>query len=292
MKIALFSKTFTDDRFHYLQLLINKLHTEGVSILIVEDFFNYIKSKITFSDNIEIFNNQTNLSGNVDYLISVGGDGTMLDAITYVRNSGIPIMGINLGRMGFLSGIHKEEIDQAIDALIQGHFRIDKRSLLRLETKQNLFGEINYALNELTINKKDTGSMILVYVYVNNTLLNAYWGDGIIIATPTGSTAYSLSCNGPILAPDSENFVITPIATHNLTVRPVVIPDKSELKVRVEGRMSQFLIGLDSRYETIDASTEMIVRKENFQINLVQRLNDNFFTTIRQKLMWGRDIRI
>lgn len=134
--------------------------------------------------------------------------------------------------------------------------------------------------------------MILVSVYVDNILLNAYWGDGVIIATPTGSTAYSLSCNGPILSPSSENFVITPIATHNLTVRPVVIPDKSELRVKIEGRKSQFLVGLDSRYETIDADTEMIVRKENFQINLVQCLNDNFFTTIRQKLMWGRDIRI
>lgn len=292
MKIALFGKSIADDRFHYLQLLVNKLQTEGVSIVIAENFFEFIKSRIIFNNDISTFGKQTDISGKVDYFISVGGDGTMLDAITYIGNSGIPVMGINLGRMGFLSGIHKEEIDQAIDALIKGHFRIDKRSLLRLETKQNLFNEYNYALNELTINKKDTGSMILVYVYVNNTLLNAYWGDGIIIATPTGSTAYSLSCNGPILAPDSENFVITPIATHNLTVRPVVIPDKSELKVRVEGRMSQFLIGLDSRYETIDASTEMIVRKEKFQINLVQRLNDNFFTTIRQKLMWGRDIRI
>lgn len=292
MKIALFGKVFTDNRFNYLQLIVNKLRNEGIQIMIAEVFYEFIKAKVIFDENTETFNKQSDLQGNADFLISVGGDGTMLDAITYIGNSGIPVLGINLGRMGFLSGINKEDIDQAIDALIQGHYRIDKRSLLRLETKQNLFGKFNYALNELTINKKGTGSMILVYVYVNNTLLNAYWGDGIIIATPTGSTAYSLSCNGPILAPDSENFVITPIATHNLTVRPVVIPDKSELKVRVEGRISEFLIGLDSRYETIDATTEMIVRKEDFQINLVQRLNDNFFTTIRQKLLWGRDIRI
>ncbi|HLO89986.1 MAG TPA: NAD kinase [Lentimicrobium sp.] len=292
MKIALFGKVFTDDRFNYLQLLLDKLTNEGIEIMIGQEFYEFIQSKVIITGDVKTFNKQSDIEGIADFLISVGGDGTMLDAITYIGNSGIPVMGINLGRMGFLSGIHKEEIDPAIDALLQGNYRIDKRSLLRLETKDNLFGQFNYALNELTINKKGTGSMILVYVYVNNVLLNAYWGDGIIIATPTGSTAYSLSCNGPILAPESENFVITPIATHNLTVRPVVIPDNSELKVRVEGRIAEFLVGLDSRYETIDATTEMTVRKENFHINLVQRLNDNFFTTIRQKLLWGRDIRI
>lgn len=292
MKVALFGRVCADDRYNYLQLLVNKIQNEGISLVIWEDFYNCILNKITIADGVTTFNKQSDITGNVDYLISVGGDGTMLDAITYIGDSGIPVMGINLGRMGFLSSIHKEEIDEAISALVNDQIRIEKRSLLMLETKEGLFGDFNYALNELTVNKKDTGSMILVYVYVNNTLLNAYWGDGIIIATPTGSTAYSLSCNGPILTPDSENFVITPIATHNLTVRPVVIPDSCELKVKVEGRMSQFLVGLDSRYETIDATTEMTIRKETFQINLVQRLNDNFFTTIRQKLMWGRDIRI
>ena len=292
MKVALFGRVCAEDRNNYLQLLINKIQNVGIEVVVWEDFFNCISDKINISENTSTFHKQSDISGKVDYLISVGGDGTMLDAVTFIGDSGVPVMGINLGRMGFLSSIHKEEIDEAITALLNGQIRIEKRSLLRLETKERLFGEFNYALNELTVNKKDTGSMILVYVYVNNTLLNAYWGDGIIIATPTGSTAYSLSCNGPIIAPDSENFVITPIATHNLTVRPVVIPDSCEIKVRVEGRMSQFLVGLDSRYETIDASTEMTITKESFQINLVQRPNDNFFTTIRQKLMWGKDIRI
>lgn len=292
MKVAVFGRMFTEDRFSYMQLLIDKLQNEGVSILIFDEFYEFIKTGVVIAQPVITFNKQTNLTGMVDYLISVGGDGTMLDAITYIANSGIPVMGINLGRMGFLSAIHRDNISGAIDALLQANYRIDKRSLLRLETENHLFGEHNYALNELTINKKDTGSMILVSVYVDDVLLNAYWGDGVIIATPTGSTAYSLSCNGPILSPDSENFVITPIATHNLTVRPIVIPDKSEIKVRVEGRKLQFLVGLDSRYETIKSDTEMIVRKEHFQVNLVQCLNDNFFTTIRQKLMWGRDIRI
>jgi len=200
-------------------------------------------------------------------------------------------MGINLGRMGFLSSISKEEIGQAVNALIRGDYTLEKRALLSVETPQHLFGDMNYALNELTVNKKDTGSMILVHVYIDDKLLNSYWADGLIIATPTGSTAYSLSCNGPIITPDSENFVITPIATHNLTVRPVVIPDKSVIRLKVEGRMSQYLIGLDSRNSIIDSDTEIVVKKEKFFINLVQRVGDDFYTTIRQKLMWGRDVR-
>lgn len=293
MKIALFGKVFSDDRFNYLQLLVNKLQTEDIEIIVAQDFYQFIENKVIFIKDVVLFSNKSDLSKEkVDFLISVGGDGTMLEAITYIGDLEIPVMGINLGSMGFLSSIHKDEINQAVEALVRGNYKLEKRSLIHLETRQKLFGEFNYALNELTINKKDTGSMILVYVYINNSLLNAYWGDGLIIATPTGSTAYSLSCNGPILAPESQNFVITPIATHNLTVRPVVIPDNSKLKIRVEGRISQFRIGLDSRYETIDASTEMIVSKEKFNVNLVQRLDDNFFITIRQKLMWGRDIRI
>lgn len=193
--------------------------------------------------------------------------------------------------MGFLSSISKEEIGQAVNALIRGDYTLEKRALLSVETPQHLFGDMNYALNELTVNKKDTGSMILVHVYIDDKLLNSYWADGLIIATPTGSTAYSLSCNGPIITPDSENFVITPIATHNLTVRPVVIPDKSIIRLKVEGRMSQYLIGLDSRNSIIDSDTEIVVKKEKFFINLVQRVGDDFYTTIRQKLMWGRDVR-
>jgi len=200
-------------------------------------------------------------------------------------------MGVNLGRMGFLSGISRNEIDGAIKALAAGEYTIEKRSLLRVESPESLFGELNFALNELTINKKDTGSMILVHVYVNDLLLNSYWADGLIVATPTGSTAYSLSCNGPIITPDSENFVITPIASHNLTVRPVVIPDKSSVRINVEGRLTHYLVGLDSRYTVMDSSVEIVVRKEDFTINLVQIQGNNFFNTIRQKLLWGQDVR-
>lgn len=291
MKIALFGKNFADNRFFYFQQLIEKLESSSIELMIYESFYNFVKERCIFSKPPRLFTSYHQLPGQADFMFSIGGDGTLLDAITLIRDSGIPVMGINLGRMGFLSSISKDEINQAVDAIINGEYILDKRSLIHVETPQHIFGEINYALNELTINKKETGAMILVHVFINDVLLNSYWADGLIIATPTGSTAYSLSCNGPIITPDSENFVITPIATHNLTVRPVVIPDKSVIKIRVEGRVSQYMVGLDSRMSTIDSNTEMLVRKEKFSVNLVQRRNDNFFTTIRQKLLWGQDIR-
>lgn len=291
MKIALFGKTFADELFYYFQQLVEILDRHDVQVIIHQPFYEFVRNRIRFDKEPQTFIAHHELPGNADFMFSIGGDGTMLDAITLIRDSGIPLMGINLGRMGFLSSISKDEINQAVTALLKGEYTLEKRSMLCVETPEHLFGEINYALNELTVNKKDTGSMILVHVYIDNILLNSYWADGLIIATPTGSTAYSLSCNGPIITPDSENFVITPIATHNLTVRPVVIPDKSVIRLKVEGRMSQYLVGLDSRSAIIDSSTEIVIRKETFSINLVQRLNDNFFTTIRQKLMWGRDVR-
>jgi len=291
MKIALFGKNFADDRFFYFQQLIEKLEQSGISMMIYSPFYNFVKNKAIFTEIPEVFADYHQLPGNADFLFSIGGDGTMLDSISLIRDSGIPLMGINLGRMGFLSSISKSEIGPAIDAIRRNDYSLNKRSLLSVETPGNLFGELNYGLNEFTINKKDSGSMILVHVFIDDLLLNSYWADGLIIATPTGSTAYSLSCNGPIITPESENFVITPIAPHNLTVRPVVIPDKSVIKIKVDGRMSQYLVGLDSRSAVIESSAELLVKKAPFCVNLVQRTNDNFFTTIRQKLLWGHDIR-
>ncbi len=291
MKIALFGKNFAEDRFTYFQQLIGKLESGNISVSIYGPFYDFVKDRAIFASTPEIFTDHHFLPGNVNFLFSIGGDGTMLDAITLIRDSGIPLMGINLGRMGFLSSISKDEINPAIDAILNNEFSLEKRSLLCIDTVGDLFGELNYALNEFTINKKDSGSMILVHVYINDFLLNSYWADGLIIATPTGSTAYSLSCNGPIITPDSENFVITPIAAHNLTVRPVVIPDKSVIKIKVDGRMSQYLASLDSRSVVINSSAGMIIRKASFPVNLVQPRNYSFFTTIRQKLLWGQDIR-
>jgi NAD+ kinase len=291
MRVALFGKSFAPEHFVFFRLLVDKLEELGCEIIIWEPFNNFIKVHCHTGRQFRLFSSYTELPGNVDFLFSIGGDGTLLDTITLVRDSGIPVMGINLGRMGFISSISRTDIIEAINDIAGGNFRLDSRSLLRLETGNRLFGDLNFAMNELSINKMDPSSMILIHVYVNDQLLNSYWADGLIVATPTGSTGYSLSCNGPILTPESENFVITPIATHNLTVRPVVIPDNSTIRIRVESRDNHFLVGLDSRSATIDPGVEMVIKKENFKINLLQRPNDNFFATIRAKLLWGHDIR-
>jgi NAD+ kinase len=231
------------------------------------------------------------LKGQADLLFSVGGDGTMLHSVRLVRDSGIPIAGINLGRMGFLSSIPPGEILAAVGDILGNRFHIVKRTLISLKSPPDLFSDFNFAFNELSINKKENSSLVVVHVWVNDQLLHSYWADGLIIATPTGSTAYSLSCGGPILTPDSNNFVITPIAPHNLSVRPVVIPDSSLIRIRVDSRDHQALVGLDSQTAVITPENELVVGKAEFEINLVQRQNETFFSTIRAKLNWGSDIR-
>ena len=224
-------------------------------------------------------------------MFSIGGDGTILDTVTQIQDSGIPVLGINIGRLGFLSSIAAEEIAGAIESLMKGHFSLDKRRLLRLESNVQIFGEANYALNELTIHKKDSSSMIIINTYLNGEYLNSYWADGLIIATPTGSTGYSLSCGGPIVAPYSGNFVITPIAPHNLNVRPIVVSDENVISLEVQGRSQYFLASLDSRSVTIDSAISLAVRRAEFTINLVRMGNDNFLDTLRKKLNWGLDTR-
>jgi NAD+ kinase len=231
------------------------------------------------------------LKNNADILFSIGGDGTLLDTISYVRDSGIPVLGVNLGRLGFLSSISREDILPAVDNVMAGNYTLEQRTLLSLTSPHGLFGELNYALNELSITKTDTHALAVVSVHVNDKFLNTYWADGLIVATPTGSTAYSLSCYGPIITPGSENFVITPIASHNLTVRPIVIPDNQEIRLKVSGRNQLYQVGLDSRYETINNSVELIIRRADFKVNLVQLPNKDFYTTIREKLLWGKDQR-
>lgn len=291
MVIALFGKTIKDDGFQYLQELITKLELINSELLIYEPFYHLLKVKVVFIAKVKTFNGYEQLVNNAEILLSIGGDGTILDTITFVRNSGIPILGINMGRLGFLASINKEKIIPAIDKLIRKEYLLDRRTLLSLKTEENLFGDLNYALNELFIYRKLPHSMLTISVYVEDRLLNSYWSDGLIVATPTGSTAYSMSCGGPIITPDSDNFVITPIAPHNLSVRPVVIPDKNKIKIKVEGRDKEFFVGLDSRSQIVDSSVELLIEKEDFKINLVQMTNENFFSTIRDKLMWGLDKR-
>ncbi len=292
MKIALFGKSTDEASMPYIQQLVTKLEQISAQVYIYEPFLEIIMPLVKFSGVYYTFKSHHELkTNNVDYLISVGGDGTFLDTLGLVRDSGVPIFGVNLGRLGFLSSVSKDEIEKALDELEQGNIRIEERALLRLNTEHDLFGDFNYALNEIAISRKDSNALLLLHVYVDDKFLNSYWADGLLIATPTGSTAYSLSCGGPIVTPGSENFVITPIATHNLTVRPIVIPDDSKICIRLESRDGQCLVSMDSRRQIMGGNVELHLEKESFKINLVQMQSKDFYTTIRDKLNWGLDIR-
>ncbi|MCD4773965.1 MAG: NAD kinase, partial [Bacteroidales bacterium] len=263
----------------------------NAKIIVFGPYYSNIKSEIIFNSEVSIFNNHKDLQNNADFLFSIGGDGTLLDTLPLVRDSGIPIVGINVGRLGFLSSISKDEICIAIDNIINREYTLNKRALLKINKPENLFGNLNYGLNELSVSRKESTSLIVVHVYIDDNFLNSYWADGIIISTPTGSTAYSLSCGGPFITPGSKNFVITPIAPHNLTVRPIVIRDDSTIRIKVEGRDKNFFVSLDSRFEKIDSSIEIEIVKGDFEINLVQMKSKDFFSTIRDKLKWGLDSR-
>ncbi len=291
MKIALYARQVSPELFPFVNSLITELQKHEVEIIIYQPFFNQVKSFNNNISTIEVFSSGAEIRNKIDFLFSIGGDGTILDTLALVQNSGIPVVGINTGRLGFLASISQSEISSSIDSLVRGHFTLDKRTLLRLESSHSLFGEVNYALNELTIHKKDSSSMIIINTYLNGEYLNSYWADGLIIATPTGSTGYSLSCGGPIIVPHSDNFVITPIAPHNLNVRPIVVSDKLVISLEVQGRSQYFLASLDSRSVTIDSSLQLAVRKEDFTMNLVRIGNDNFLSTLRNKLKWGLDSR-
>jgi NAD+ kinase len=291
MKIAIYGRVFNEKYDQVVRELFATLEKKGIEIIIFEKFRKYLKGKVEISSETKTFSSHNDINGKIDFMLSIGGDGTLLDTLTFVRDSGVPIIGVNTGRMGFLSTISVGEIDDALDALINKNFSIDKRNLLRLETENNLFGNFNFALNELTVHKKDTSSMMSIHAYLNNQYLNTYWADGLIVSTPTGSTAYSLSCGGPIIVPGSENFIITPIAPHNLNVRPIVLPSDNTITLKLEGRSKNFLVALDSRTETIDASIELTIKKESFKINLIRLNHHNFLSTLRNKLMWGLDLR-
>ncbi|MEI6123009.1 MAG: NAD kinase [Bacteroidota bacterium] len=291
MKVALFSTAFSEELEEYYIELLGKLIYYNFKITIYKPFFEQLFNNHLISADTETFLNHHDLGKSVDYLFSIGGDGTLLKTITLIKDSGIPILGFNTGRLGFLSSISREEISETIENILNKNFIIEKRSLIKIENPQNLFGEDNFALNEITVHKRDSSSMILIHAYINTVFLNTYWADGLIISTPTGSTAYSLSCGGPILTPDSANFILTPIAIHNLTVRPIVVPDDVTINLKVEGRIDNYLVTLDSNNVVTSSSIELEIKKEKFQINFIYFKNKPFFSTIREKLMWGWDKR-
>lgn len=291
MNIAIFGKSFSEERIPFFQLMVDQLINSNVKLSFYYPYFEQIKDLVKLPSDIVTFNNHYDLPDRTAFLFSIGGDGTLLDTLPIVRNSEIPVLGINMGRMGFLSSVSKHEIIEAIDAILCGRFTLENRSLALLEQPKGLFADLNYALNEVTIFRKFQTSLVVIQVFVDEVFLNSYWADGLIIATPTGSTAYSLSAGGPIIVPSAENFVITPIATHNLSVRPIVIPDKSIIRLKVVGRHTQFTISMDSRIEIVDQSDDFVIRKAPFTMKLVQMQGKDFFGTIREKLLWGIDVR-
>lgn len=291
MKIAIYGREFNNSVLPYVQEVFNVLDSYKNPILVYNKYLDYIKDKIKLPANIQVFTSHDDLLGQTDVLLSLGGDGTLLDTLSLIRDSGIPVIGINFGRLGFLASINKDEIKIAFEALHNREFTLDKRTLLSVASKQGLFGDENFALNDITIHRRDNSAMMIIHAYMNNEFVNSYWADGLIIATPTGSTAYSLSCGGPIIYPSSQNFVITPIAPHNLNVRPVIIPDDVSLTFEIEARSSKFLVSCDSRTETVDRSVKIILNKASFHVNLIRLNNETYLTTLRNKLLWGIDTR-
>jgi NAD+ kinase len=291
MKIALYGRDFSDNVLPFVQEVFNALSENQIEIEVYRKFYDFIQDKVTLPAKVGTFSGHKDLLSKADILLSLGGDGTLLDTLALVRDSQIPVIGINFGRLGFLASINKADINEAIKALIKGEYTIDKRSLLNIESKAGLFGDENFALNDITIHRRDDSAMMIIHAYMNGEFVNSYWADGLIIATPTGSTAYSLSCGGPIILPSAQNFVITPVAPHNLNVRPIIVPDDVELAFEVEARSTKFLLTCDSRTETVDRSVKISINKAKFNINLIRLNNETFLTTLRNKLLWGIDTR-
>ena len=290
MRIALFGTQFNYSKLKYIQHLVNKLEKENIELIIESQFHDNLVD-INFKNKFKIFETPKELKENADILLSIGGDGTLLAAITFVKNSDIPILGINTGTLGFISSVSTDQIEYAINHLLKGEYKIKKRTLLQLESLNNLFGETNFALNEVTVLKKDTSSMIRIHAYLDDEFINTYWADGLIISSPTGSTGYSLSCGGPIVLPGTNNFIITPIAPHNLNVRPIIVSDESKITLKVSKRDEIALVALDSRSRAIGPELELTIRKANYKVKLIQFEKQSFISTIREKLMWGKDKR-
>lgn len=290
MKIALHGKSTSEDALLCIEDVIAELERRSIGFCISRDFRERLSGAGLSIEGIELFDQQDNIS-DCDFILSLGGDGTMLDTITYTREYEVPIVGINLGRLGFLATTSRDEITTAIEALEAKNFTIGSRSLIHVDSGDGLFAPFNFGLNEFTIVKKETSSMIVVHTYVDGDYLNAYWADGLIVSTPTGSTGYSLSCGGPLVDPKMKNFILTPVSPHNLNVRPIIVSDESVITFRIEGRSSQFMASLDSRSMNIDDKVQITVKRESFEAKLVQFKKNSYFDTLKKKLNWGFDAR-
>lgn len=291
MKIGVYAKSVRDSRHEQgFTTLIQTLVDGGHEIYCSESLVDFIHIHIAQDMPLKTFDYLQKDSNMLDALICVGGDGTLLDTMPLVRNSGVPVLGLNTGRLGFLAGMNVADLKKAIGDIQKGNYTIEKRTLLSLETTEPVF-DYSFALNDFVIHKKETSSMIVVHTYLNGEFLNSYWSDGLIISTPTGSTGYSLSCGGPIIFPNSGAFIITPIAPHNLNVRPVVVSDDVVLSFEIEGRAGSYLASLDARSQSITREIQMAIRKADHTFNLIRLPDDNFLNTLRNKLSWGFDRR-
>ena len=292
-KVAVFGQTYTVNANKEIKILLASLEKYGIEIYLEEVFCKALIKLQHLEKEYSTFSNFKDLNDSFDIFFGLGGDGTTLRAITYVRDLNIPILGINTGRLGFLANVKKDEISEAIDILVEGKYTIQQRTLLSIESDPPIkeFQELSFALNEITIARKNTTSMIGVETFLDGEYLTNYWSDGLIIATPTGSTGYSLSCNGPVVSPNSENFVITPIAPHNLSARPMVIPDHTIIDLNVNSRELDYHVSLDSRITSVPRKTKIRIIKSPFTIKSIIPSNQSFLTTLRTKLLWGEDTR-
>ena len=293
MLLAIFGKYFKDEKFAEIQHFFDSLEKKKIDFVIYRKYYeDCLRNGLNLQAKIKTFDTHNDfISHKFDYLISIGGDGTILSSIEFIRETELPVVGINTGRLGFLAGVSAPNASKAIEDIEKGHYSIDSRTVLQLESNVEIFSGVKFALNDFVIHKKDTASMVTIHTFINGEFLNSYWSDGLIISSPTGSTGYNLSCGGPILYPSSESFVITPISPHNLNVRPIIVSDKNIISFEIEGRSSSFLATLDSRSESINQNVQLAIRKADFKFNLVRMNDENYLSTLRQKRMWGYDTR-
>ncbi|WP_339712113.1 NAD kinase [uncultured Kriegella sp.] len=292
MKVAVYGQTYYDNSVNYVVQLLDELQKVAATVFIERDFCDLLRDRKGV-EGYGTFTDKEGLDSSFDIFVSFGGDGTMLRAATYVGKLGIPMVGVNTGRLGFLSTFKKEDVKRVVEEFIKGDYHIVERSLVEVASPEPIseFGMLNFALNEITVSRKDTTSMISVETYLNDEYLTNYWADGLIISTPTGSTGYSLSCGGPVIEPTAKSLVLTPIAPHNLNARPLVVSDDTIIRLKVSGREENHLLSLDSRIASLENGREIIVKKAGFSVKMIEYTSESFLKTLRNKLLWGQDRR-
>ncbi len=291
MKIAIHGRSLNEETVPYVQELLTLLEEKGAELVVNAGFYNSLKRRNVRLKEVPAYSTPGELSSDTDFMISIGGDGTLLSGVTFVGRKSIPILGINTGRLGFLATIQREDAKKAVEALYSDNLKLEERTLIKVISDDDVFNDINFGLNEFTILKRDSSSMIVVHSYLNGEYLNSYWADGLIVATPTGSTGYSLSCGGPLVMPQNQNFILTPVSPHNLNVRPMIVPDSSELSFQIESRSKKILISLDSRSKSVPSTISLKVKKEDFTVKLIELKSYKYLETLRNKLNWGLDLR-